>query len=372
MDGKKTDSALNLPEGVSAINATPAGPRITFLVSVYNEAARIESVLAHAVRWADEVIVVNKSSTDRTEEIAQGYDPKIWVLTVPFSPQGQDRPDEWIKRARHDWIFCGTCSEMPTRRLISEVRKLLSRSGDSLDLVLVPRRMYSLGVHHPSSPWSVSYYPFLLHRHRAIITNVIHEHFKAADPARVATIPYSEDCCVHHLTHPSARRFLEVHAEYAQIEAGVERDPDRAILGWLKNIHRGLPGIMRTGEDWPGIFSAWAIYNLMNVLLTWEKARGLDVPAYYQQLRARLLAEEWGVAAESVLPGDKSQAAPGGTATTITSASIGPELKQSVCVAYWAANILYHWRHPKAILRSLRAWAAGQKARLLRKLRSQR
>jgi len=348
------------PGTLPATRIASAEPPITFLVPAYNEAARIESVLAHAVRWADEVLVVNKSSTDRTEEIARNYHPKVCVHTVPYSPQGQDQADEWFKHACHDWIFIGTCSEMPTRRLISEVRALLSASKDRLDLVLVPRRMYSLGVHHPTSPWSVSYYPFLLHRHRAVITNVIHEHFKAADPARMATIPYSDDCCVHHFTHPSARRFLEIHAEYAQVEAGVERDPDLAILGWLKNIHNALSGIMRTGKEWPGIFSAWALCNLMNVLLTWEKARGLDVPAHYQQLRARLLADEWGVTDKADQPCDQSPAAANGEVTTDTLAAIDPDLKRTVFVAYMTARLLFKVRQGVEKWRSLRRRFLGK------------
>ncbi len=45
---------------------------ITFMIGVYNEEARIRYVLEHAVRWADEVIVVNKSSTDRPVGILRG------------------------------------------------------------------------------------------------------------------------------------------------------------------------------------------------------------------------------------------------------------------------------------------------------------
>jgi hypothetical protein len=343
---------------------------LTFIVPAYNESARIGDVMAQALLWADEILVVDKSSNDRTGEIARDCDPRIRVIRVPYSPQGQDQAEDWIKHAKNDWIFIGTCSEIPTYSLISAISDLLKINGSNLDLVMVPRRMYSLGSHHPSSPWNVSYYPFLIHRNRAIVTNVIHEHFKAADPTRIATIPYSEECCVHHLTHPSARRFIEVHAEYARVEVAVERDASLAILGWLKNLHNGLPGIMRTGNDWPGIFACWALYNLMNVLLTWEKARGLDVPAHYQQLRKRLLAEEWGVADEAPQALGIPQSNIGDKSPHPLSAAIDPELRKTVFLAYWTANLLYYARHPGAIPRSLRNWAAGQKAWILHKLRA--
>lgn len=347
-------------------------PAITFVVGVFNEEERIEGVLSHAIRWADEVLVVDKSSTDRTVEICRAFDPKVRVITVPFSPQGCDQPDVWYQQAGNDWIFVGTCSEVPTRRLISEVRRLLARDQDRLDLVMVPRRMYSLGIHHPSSPWNVPYYPFLIHRHRAIIANVIHDHFRAPDPTRVATIPYSEDCCVHHLTHPTARRFIDIHADYAEIEAGVDRDPDQAILSWLKNIHDAFPGIMRTGKDWLGIFSAWTIYNLSNVLFTWERSRGADIPAFYNQLRAQLLAEEWGVSLTDCQDSDSIQSESDCDVNISTKMEGVSDLKKTVFVAFCAANIIFYLRYPRAIPHSLRCWAAAKKARLLRKIRSLR
>ena len=319
--------------------------------------------------WADEIIVVNKSSTDQTEQIARSYDSTIRVLTVPYSSPGQEHADEWFHHASHDWIFIGTCSEVPTRRLISEVRSLFSQGVDSVDLVMVPRRMYSLGIHHPTSPWSISYYPFLFHRQRAIITNVIHEHVKAADPSRVKTIAYSEDCCVYHLTHPSAERFIEAHAEYARIEAEVDRDPEQAILGWFKAIPTALKGIMRTGKDWPAIFAAWSIYNLMNVLLTWEKARGLNVPVFYQHLRLHLLAQEWGIGEKSDGLGRPELADGPWLPKNGNLMTVGPQLKHSLCVVYYVASIYFYFRHPLTTWQCLLTFAARQKARVLKRIR---
>src|SRR5580658_5231605 len=216
---------MSQPAPVVSEKSPPATIPLSFMVNAYNEQDRIETVLAHAVQWADEVIVVDKSSTDRTAVIASGYHPKVRVLSVPFSLQGQDSFGEWVRAAAHDWIFCGTCSEIPTRRLIEEVRKILKDESERLELIWVPRRMYSFGIHDPNSPWNVAYYPFLLHRERALITEVIHEHVKPRNQANTRMVPYAEDCCVYHLTHPSVARFIEVHAEYARVEAEAAQDP---------------------------------------------------------------------------------------------------------------------------------------------------
>lgn len=45
---------------------------ISVVVVVYNEEGRIENFLKSFL-WADEIIVVDKSSTDRTIEIARNF-----------------------------------------------------------------------------------------------------------------------------------------------------------------------------------------------------------------------------------------------------------------------------------------------------------
>jgi len=337
---------------------------LTFMVNAYNEQDRIEAVLAHAVQWADEVIVVDKSSTDRTAEIASGYHPKVRVLPVPFSPQGRDNTSEWVQAATYDWIFCGTCSEIPTRRLIEEARKILEKEADRLELIWVPRRMYSFGIHDPNSPWNVAYYPFLIHREKVLITEVIHEHIKPRNSANTRMIAYTEDCCVYHLTHPSVARFLEIHAEYARVEAETDEDPARAIVDCFNSISECAPRIFQTGSNWPALFSAWCLYNYMKILFIWEKERGLNVKAYYQQLREDLLQQAWGIGPQKT----RAEQEPSSTSGTLllNEKKSQRKLKQIVFLSYMVANAIYHLQNPNAIPGSLRTWLAERKRRLIR------
>lgn len=344
---------------------------ITFAVPAYNEEARIESVLTHATRWASDILVIDKSSTDRTAAIASQFGSRVRVITLPFSPQAESRAADWVRHAKHDWIFVATCSEIPTRNLVAAVSGVLADRADSCDLVMVPRRMYSLGIHHPASPWNVAYYPFLFHRDRAEITDKIHEHFKARDPSRTYTIPYAEDCCVYHFTHTSARRFVQVVADYAEVEASVPRDAEAAIFDCLRRLRSALPGIFRTGADWPGIFAAWAIYNLTNVLFIWEKSRGLDVPAYYKGLTAQLLLDEWGIPeSPPALTGATSDPVPA-KASRIDYAG-QKNAERTVLISYWAACLIYGITRPRTVLFSLLRFPKRTAGRIYRWIFSRR
>ena len=286
---------------------TQSPVKITCALSCYNEESRIAHVLAHALCWADEVLVIDKSSTDRTVEICASHGPRVNVVNFPFTEQGDDDPTAYFSHARNDWIFIVTCSEVPTRKVIAAANGILSRAGDDTDLICVPRRIYSFGEHHLTSPWSVSYYPFLVHRKRALIAKRIHANFSATDPSRIATIPYADDCCVHHFTHASASGYMETIVKYVRIEA--EQMDDRyleaKIVESLGQIRRHLTGIFRCGGQWPTILAAWCIYHFGLILHAMERINGGPAQARYHAMRASLISTEWGVGRAPEIPPDQ-------------------------------------------------------------------
>jgi glycosyltransferase involved in cell wall biosynthesis len=266
---------------------------ITFIIGLYNEEDRIRYVLDHATRWADEIIVVNKSSTDRTKEICIEYGDRVRVVDIPFAPKGHDDFISNCKLAKHDWIFLGPASEIPTRRLISRCREILSDTNGALDLVYVPRKYYSFGIHDKRSPWSISYFPFLINRRKAMITNVIHKNISPSNPQNVAAIDFSDDCCVYHLTHPNAKDYLHSMTDYFEAEAASCQDPDAKIRECFANIAKYEQQLIQGGDDLFMHYLAWPIYWLGTALFVWEKKRGLDVPKFYKELREEVIKKEW-------------------------------------------------------------------------------
>lgn len=266
---------------------------ITFMTGVYNEEARIRYVLEHAVRWADEIIVVNKSSTDRTKEICLEYGERVKVIDVPYSPQGHEDAIAFSKLPANDWIFFGTASEIPTRKLIEQVRQILNETNGELDLVYVPRKYYSFGIHDHRSPWSVVKFPFLINRKKALITNTVHINFRPRDPHNTVRIKYSDDCCVYHLAHPSATNYLRAMTDYFEAEAVACKDPVAKIRDSMKNMYRYERQLRQGGDELLGHYFAWSIYWLGTALFVWEKMRDVDVSEQYTQLKQQVLQKEW-------------------------------------------------------------------------------
>jgi len=268
--------------------------KISFIVPSYNEAARITPVLEHATRWADEVVVMDKGSTDGTLEICRKFGDKVRIQSIPFSERGHEKLSEIPNLVANDWVFLGTCSEIPTRQLIDACRQVLDQREAQLDLLYVPRRMYAFGLHCSNPDWSVCHYPFLFHRRRARITDDVHDNFHAPDPARTHRIPYTEGCCVHHMTYPTARSFWLASMQYFEAETKKDIAPQKSIRQSFKNVERISQKVLQDGDNWVPFYCAFVSYELGKALHVWEKARGKDqAPLLYKKLTDDVLASEW-------------------------------------------------------------------------------
>src|SRR6516165_7833642 len=122
--------------------------RISAYILGYNEAEKIADAIA-SVLWADEIIVVDSGSSDKTSEIAQGMGAR--VVQVPFRGFG-DLRNQAVAACRHDWIFSLDADERCTAQARDEILSILS-STPAHDAYLVPRRNYMMGRWIRGSGW---------------------------------------------------------------------------------------------------------------------------------------------------------------------------------------------------------------------------
>ena len=122
--------------------------KISAYILTYNEAAKIEAALS-SVLWADEIVVVDSFSTDRTVEIATALGAR--VVQVPFNGFG-DLRNRAIDACTHDWIFSLDADERCTEDVRDEILRLLAGSPPH-DVYRVPRRSYMMGRWIKGSGW---------------------------------------------------------------------------------------------------------------------------------------------------------------------------------------------------------------------------
>ncbi len=102
--------------------------KISVVIIAFNEEENIADALKSVV-WADEILVVDSESTDKTRAIAESSNAKVLTKNWQgFSKQKQFAVDN----AAHDWIFSLDADERVSDLLKNELLKLKNQSEDSL------------------------------------------------------------------------------------------------------------------------------------------------------------------------------------------------------------------------------------------------
>lgn len=122
--------------------------RISAYILAFNEAEKIADAVS-SVLWADEIVVADSGSTDRTAEIAQSLGAR--VVQLPFHGFG-DLRNRAIAECRHEWIFSLDSDERCTAEVRDEILAILSTTP-AHDAYLVPRRNYMMGRWIKGSGW---------------------------------------------------------------------------------------------------------------------------------------------------------------------------------------------------------------------------
>ena len=122
--------------------------KISAYILTYNEAEKIAAAVS-SVLWADEVVVVDSFSVDRTAEIATSLGAR--VVEVPFNGFG-DLRNRAIEVCKCDWIFSLDADERCTEALRDEILALIAGTP-AHDIYRVPRRSYMMGRWIRGSGW---------------------------------------------------------------------------------------------------------------------------------------------------------------------------------------------------------------------------
>jgi len=110
-------------------------PRLSVVVVTLNEEERLRACLESAA-WADELIVVDALSHDKTVPIAREFTDRVMVRPWPgFAAQKNFAIDE----ARGDWILSLDADETVSPELRGEITRVLAEGGPH-DGYRTPRR----------------------------------------------------------------------------------------------------------------------------------------------------------------------------------------------------------------------------------------
>jgi len=117
-------------------------PKISVAIATFNEEKNIADCLDSIRELADETVVVDGSSTDKTVEIAQKYGAKVIVTDNP--PIFHINKQKAIDACTSEWILQLDADERVTSELGDEILNIV-KSKTEFNGFWIPRRNYFLG-----------------------------------------------------------------------------------------------------------------------------------------------------------------------------------------------------------------------------------
>ncbi len=116
--------------------------KLSVVLAVYNEEENLKSCLDSVKDLANEIIIVDGGSTDKTIEIAKGFKAKVIETTNPAV--FHINKNKAIDAATGDWILQLDADEQVSQELAEEIGKVISETTD-INGYWIPRRNFFLG-----------------------------------------------------------------------------------------------------------------------------------------------------------------------------------------------------------------------------------
>jgi len=252
--------------------------KISAYIIAYNEEAKIADAV-ESVLWADEVIVVDSHSTDRTAAIAGQLGAK--VVQLDFNGFGKLRNDA-IASCSHSWIFSLDADERCTSEAKEEILAIIN-SDDAADAYYTPRRNWFMGRWIEHSGWYPDYRQPQLFRAGALSfdeRDEVHESFEIHGKIghmkhAVLQIPFRNLEQVQH----KSNRYSTLGADKL-LRKGVQGSMGKALLHAIGAFLRIY--ILKLGflDGWGGFVIAFGNFEgtFYRYAKLHEKQQGWDVP----------------------------------------------------------------------------------------------
>jgi (heptosyl)LPS beta-1,4-glucosyltransferase len=241
------------------------GERVSISVAIntLNEEQNLPFALRSVRTWADQIVVVDMHSSDRTREIASELGAEVYL----HEPLGFADPARAfaIEKCRSEWILILDADELIPQKLSQTLLSLAATSQD--DIVSIPRVNYMLGERLNYTGWGPAsdHLPRFFRRGKLQTNATIHNFFVPAPGARTVKLPFEEGNAIVHFNYVDLAQFIDKLNRYTTIEAeqaaerGERPAPRAAALRATREFVRRYVRLGGYRDGWRGFYLSLAM-----------------------------------------------------------------------------------------------------------------
>jgi glycosyltransferase involved in cell wall biosynthesis len=245
-------------------------PKLSAFVISYNRAPILGTCLA-ALGFADELIVVDKSSTDDSPAIGRQYATEF--LSVPWTPTVEETRTLALSMCRGDWILFLDDDECLPPGAGERIRAELE--APCADIYEFPLRHYILGRHDERAYYWPEHHVRLFRRSAVTFSRTVHAGIECHSD-RIVRFAADDGVAIHHLSHADTAAWIEKANRYTSRpdRDGIASGPE----GLAAFAHRRIDHwASRTSDADPNGYPAAAavlraVYDIVDAVKTWETA----------------------------------------------------------------------------------------------------
>jgi glycosyltransferase involved in cell wall biosynthesis len=246
-------------------------PRLSIAIITQDEERNIGACLK-SVAWADELIVVDSGSTDRTPAICAEFGARI-IRTSDWPGFGAQK-NRALEACSGDWVLSLDADERVTGELRAEIERTLA--APRFDVYEAPRRSTYCGRFIRYAGWSPDYTRRLLKRGAARFSDArVHENLETDRPVGRLAAP------LIHYSFRSLEQVLDKTNRYSTASAQMLIARGKAP-GLGTAIAHGLAAFLRTY-----VLKLGFLDGKYGFMLAVSNAEG----SYYRYVKAMLAAE---------------------------------------------------------------------------------
>ena len=106
---------------------------LSLAIITYNEEENIVRLLDSLIDIADEIIIVDSFSTDRTKEICTQKYPQVQFFEKKFNGYGEQK-NHTLKLCSHEWVLFLYADEVPDENLTRSIQKIVSSASTEFNV----------------------------------------------------------------------------------------------------------------------------------------------------------------------------------------------------------------------------------------------
>jgi len=187
--------------------------KISVVINTYNEEKNISRCLESVKGFADEIVVVDMHSTDRTVEIAKKYGAQVFERE--YTRYVEPARNFALSRATGDWILLIDADEELSGTLRKKLEEIIE--NNVFDYIEIPRKNIIFGKWIEYSRWWPDYLVRFFKKGKISFSEKIHEPPKTQGVS--LRLEASEENSLIHYNIQSVSQYLERINRYSDIQA---------------------------------------------------------------------------------------------------------------------------------------------------------